>query len=572
MVGRNEETKAWRLRSEFTPGSTRWAVRRAQWFAMGLQEEDFHKPKVAVVNSSSQLSVCYQHLDGIAAQACDLLRKAGVLPFEIRTVAPSDFVTSAGKKGRYIMPSRDLLVNDIEVQVEGAVLDGMLLLSSCDKTTPAHLMAAARLDIPSIIVPCGYQLGRDCGGRTIDIEDVYKAVGTVKAGRMTLENLTDWTCKAIEGPGVCAGLGTANSMHIMAEALGMTVARAAPVRAGSDALNENLARSVLALVDAIDADRLPRSILKREAFWNAVRVASSVGVSVNCVRHLTAVSKEAELDIDVLHLFATCAEDVSLMVDVRPNGPFRIEAFDDAGGALAVMRDLGDALEDAPTVSGETIRQRQTAADGDLSRVVAPDAASSLGAPGLCMVSGSLAPIGAVVKLSAVPREAFTLCGHAKVYEDEDAAIEALASGVISPGDVIVLRMLGPIGGPGTVFAASFMAALVGAGLGETVAVVTDGELSGLNRGITIGQIMPEAAEGGPLALVEDGDIVDIDLGERRVDLLVPAEELEARRLAWTPPPPTTERGWLYQYSRLVRPLSEGAVLCRVDAAGETAD
>jgi dihydroxy-acid dehydratase len=565
MTGAIKKGDGPKLRSHFEMGTTRWAVRRAQWIAMGIKEEDFDKPKVAVVNSSSHLSVCYRHLDGIAAKACEYLRDAGMLPFEIRTVAPSDFVTSAGKQGRYLMPSRDLLVNDIEVQVEGAVLDAMLLLSSCDKTTPAHLMAAARLDIPSLIVPCGYQLGGDCGGRSVDIEDVYKAVGTVKAGRMTVEDLTAWTCKAIEGPGVCAGLGTANSMHIMAEALGMTVAGAAPVRAGSEALEDNLRRSALSLVDAINNERKPRDILNAGAFRNAVRIASSVGVSVNCVRHLTATAKEARLDVEVLDLFRTFGETAPLLVNVRPNGPFRIEDFDAAGGALAVIQALGEEMEDTLTITGETMRERQSGPKRSLKSVASPASPLDGQQPGLCILKGSLAPIGAVVKLAAVPRDAYKMRGPARVYEDEDDAIMALAGDTISSGDVIVLRMLGPIGGPGTVFAASFMAALVGAGLGETVAVVTDGELSGLNKGITIGQVMPEAAEGGPLALVRDGDMIDIDISQRTIDLVLTSSELAERRKRWSPPKPTEERGWLYQYSKLVQPLAQGAVLCRLD-------
>jgi dihydroxy-acid dehydratase len=217
------------LRSNFEPGSTRWAVRHAQWSAMGIAEADFEKPKIAIVNTSSGLSVCFQHLDGIARRVAAAIRAAGGLPLEIRTAAPSDFVTSAGRQGRYLMPTRDLIVNDIEVQVEGAELDGMLLLSSCDKTTPAHLMAAARLDVPSLVLACGYQLGRQCGEHHVDIEEVYKAVGTVKAGRMGLDELQGMCRSAIDGPGVCAGLATANSMHCLAEALGMTLPGNAPM-------------------------------------------------------------------------------------------------------------------------------------------------------------------------------------------------------------------------------------------------------------------------------------------------------------------------------------------------------
>src|SRR5580700_2431605 len=291
------------LRSNFERGSTRWAVRWSQWCAMGMSEEDFAKPKIAVVNSSSTLSVCYIHLDEISREVQKSIRENGGLAFEIRTAAPSDFITSAGKKGRYLLPSRDLIVNDIEVMVEGACLDGMVLLSSCDKTTPAHLMAAARLNIPSIVVACGYQLGGNCGGREVDIEEVYKAVGTVCTGAMKVEELEDWTRVAIHGPGVCAGLATANSMHILAEAIGMALPGTTPVRAGSERLFQNARRAGQRIIEMVAEQLLPRQILTADAFHNAVAVATALGASVNTVRHLAATATEAGLDLDITRLF-----------------------------------------------------------------------------------------------------------------------------------------------------------------------------------------------------------------------------------------------------------------------------
>ncbi|WP_208103517.1 dihydroxy-acid dehydratase [Rubellimicrobium sp. CFH 75288] len=549
-----------RLRSDFRPGSTRWAVRRAQWLAMGIAEEDFAKPKIAVVNSSSTLSICFSHLDAVSRVVQEAIRAAGGLPFEIRTVAPSDFVTSAGKQGRYLMPSRDLLVNDVEVQVEGAVLDAVVFLASCDKTTPGQLMAAGRLDLPAIIVPCGYQLGGACGGRDVDIEDLYKGVGTVLAGRMTLEDLTEWSRVAIRGPGVCAGLGTANSMHILAEALGMTLPGAAPVRGGSEAMARNAAASGRRILELLAAGVTARQVLTPAAFRNAVRVATALGLSVNCVRHLIAAAIEAEAEVDILAEFRAAADLVPLLAEIRPNGPRRIEELEAAGGARGVLRALRPLLEDGPTVAGSVMERLEAAPEpdpaviGSLDRPVRAE-------PGIILIRGNLAPIGAIVKLAAVPPDIRRFEGPARIFEDEDAAIAALGAGGIRPGDVIVLRMLGPLGGPGTVFAASFMAALVGSGLGEQVAVVTDGELSGLNRGITIGQIMPEAAEGGPLAVVEEGDRVRIDLCAREIAVDLDDGMLAARLAAWKPPPPTRERGWLRQYRALVQPLSRGAVL-----------
>ncbi|UJX48061.1 dihydroxy-acid dehydratase [Xanthobacter sp. YC-JY1] len=528
---------------------------------MGYSEEDLLKPKIAIVNSSSKLSVCYAHLDDVCRVVEQAIRDAGGLPFEIRTVAPSDFVTSAGRQARYLMPSRDLLVNDIEVQVEGAELDGMVLLASCDKTTPGQLMAAARLNVPSVVLPCGYQLGGLCAGKEVDIEEVYKSVGSLKAGSISLADLKAMTCSAITGPGVCAGLATANTMHVLSEALGMAHPRSAPIRAGSQALMENAARAGAAIVDLILKDIRPRQILTPAAFRNALRVAVATGCSVNCVRHLAATASEAEMDIDIVAELEAL-NDTPQITTVRPNGPHRIEDLDRAGGCRGVMRELSDVLDlSVMTVTGKTLGENLADVPEPDRVFIRPLADPFRHEPGLTILRGTLAPDGAVVKVSAVPAEVRTFSGKARVFEDEAVAIKALETHSIKPGDVVVLRGLGPKGGPGTVFAASFMAALIGAGLGAGVAVVTDGELSGLNSGITIGQVMPEAAEGGPLGLVAEGDVISIDIGARRVDLEVSESELAARRAVWRAPDHSQIRGWLGQYAAMVQPLSKGAVL-----------
>jgi dihydroxy-acid dehydratase len=560
------------LRSEFEPGSTRWAVRRAQWRAMGIPEEDFHKPKIAVVNSSSTLSVCYIHLDQVSQVVQQAVREAGGLPFEIRTAAPSDFVTSAGKKARYLMPTRDLIVNDIEVMVEGAQLDGMVCLSSCDKTTPGHLMASARLNVPSIVVPCGYQTGGTCAGRHVDIDDVYESVGSVASGTMTVEELREITETAIQAPGVCAGLATANTMHVLSEALGMALPGNAPVRAGSEKMFGFARAAGGRIVEMVQENLRPRAVLTPVALANAVEVALAVGGSVNCVRHLAAVATEAELDVDVVSLFEERADDASLVCVVRPNGPHSVGELEEAGGARGVMKQISSRLNmSAITVSGKTVAEILEETPPPDERVIRPLDDPFRREPGLKIIRGNLAPHGAIVKLSAVPEDRYEFKGPARVYEGEDEAIEGLVRDEIREGDVIVLRGLGPRGGPGTVFAASFAAALNGAGFSGSVAVVTDGELSGLNRGLIVGQVMPEAADGGPLALVEEGDEIEIDLRRGVIDLLVEDAMIDARKAAWTPPPPTRERGWLAQYSRLVQPIEKGATLVQPPSAPDPA-
>lgn len=549
------------LRSNFEIGSTRWAVRRSQWIAMGIAEEDFEKPKIAIVNSSSGLSVCYQHLGKYSQMAQQAVKNAGGLPFEVFTIAPSDFITSAGKKARYLMPSRDLLVNDIEVMIEGAELDGMILLSSCDKTTPAHLMAAARINIPALVVACGYQLGGQCNGRQVDIEEVYKGVGTLLTGKMTIGEMEDWTRCAIKGPGVCAGLATANSMHCMAESLGMALTGSTPVRADSDALAEVVERTGKKIMELIQNDVRPRDIITKDNIQNAIRVAVSIGCSVNTVRHLTAIAVEAELDLDVVKMFEDEAGNFSQITQIRPNGPDRIEEFDKAGGTLAVLHRLKNVLNtNVQTVNNRllgNILEESLEIDEQYIRTTDNPFRSE---PGLTIIRGNIAPNGAIVKLSAIDAESRIFEGPAKVYNDEDIAMKALAEGKISSGDIVVLRMLGPVGGPGTVFACSFMAALSGASLADSVAVVTDGELSGLNKGITIGQVMPEAALGGPLAIIEENDKIRIDLNERKIDLLVPDKVFEKRMADWTPIVRNLDNNWLKFYADNVMPLEKGAV------------
>ncbi|MFB8387249.1 dihydroxy-acid dehydratase [Microbacterium sp. NPDC055910] len=526
---------------------------------MGISVEDQDKPKIAIVNTSSRLSVCFSHIDDVALRVADAVREAGGLPFEIRTTAPSDFVTSAGRKGRYLMPTRDLIVNDVESAVEGAVLDGIVFLSSCDKTTPAHLMAAARLDLPSIIVIGGYQRGGTWSGCSVDIDTVYESVGAIASGEMTVCQLGELADSAIQGPGVCAGLATANTMHCLAEALGMTVAGSAPTRANSESMLANASAAGHRIVEMVAEDLTARQILTEDAIENAIEVALALGGSVNCIRHLTAISAEADLNQDVVALFESKGHDAVQLAAIRPNGAHQVWDLDDIGGVQTVMRTLLPRLHgDAITVDGSTVAARAAvarAADGDVLHTLDDPIKHE---PGLIILRGSLAPDGAIVKVAGVGAARRDFSGPANVFVGEDDAIAALGDGRINRGDVIVLRGMGPRGGPGTVFAASFVAALNGAGLGGEVAVVTDGELSGLNHGLVVGQVMPEAADGGPLAGIEQGDDISIDLDRRRIDATPVRNGAPV-----TAGDPSAERGWLGQYAALVSPIQQGAVLRR---------
>ncbi len=549
------------LRSNFPPGTPRWAVRRAQWKALGLTDADLEKPKIAVINTSSELSSCFSHLDGVAARVKDAIRAAGGLAFEVRTAAPSDFITSAGRQGRYILPSRDLLVNDIEVQVEGAMLDGMVCLASCDKTAPGQLMAAARLDIPSLVVACGYQPHGHLDGRAVDIEEVYESVGKVSAGHITLQQLGAMCDVAIQGPGVCAGMGTANTMHIASEALGLALPGSTPVLANGERMFAFAEAAGRRIVEMVNEDLKPSAILTPKAFENAVMAGLALSASINLVRHLQAVAAEARCPVDIYELYDRLGPKIPLLAAVRPNGETRIEELEAAGGARGVMKRLGSLIHrDALTVSGRTWGEEIDAAaePGAVIRTVDNPISTK---PSVIVMRGNLAPEGSILKVGDAGAKQAVFEGKALVFGSQEAALEGLKAGRLVDGTVAVLAGMGCRGGPGMALASGFVAAVDGAGLSRAVAVITDGQLSGLNRGIAIGQVSPEATLGGPIGLVRDGDAITIDMTAHRVTLGVSEAELAARRATSEPHQPADERGWLQIYERVVQPITKGAVL-----------
>lgn len=549
------------LRSNFEPGSPRWAVRRAQWRALGLTAEDLDKPKIAVINTSSELSSCFSHLDGVAAHVKRAIREAGALAFEVRTAAPSDFITSAGRQGRYILPSRDLLVNDIEVQVEGALLDGMVTLASCDKTAPGQLMAAARLDIPSIVVPCGYQPHGELDGHAVDIEEVYESVGKVASGQITLKKLEEMSDVAVRGPGVCAGMGTANTMHIASEALGMALAGATPVLANSPRMFDFAHAAGRRIVEMVWDDVRPSAMLTPQAFENAVMVGLALSASINLVRHLQALAVEARCPVDIYELYDRLGPQVPLLCAVRPNGDTRIEELEAAGGTLGVMKRLEALVHgEAATADGRCWGEILAAAPqpgATIRRLENPISRK----PSVVVMRGNLAPEGSILKVGNASAKRSRFEGRALVFGSQDEALAALRAGELAAGTVAVLCGMGCRGGPGMALASGFVAAVDGAGLSSDVAVVTDGQLSGLNRGIAIGQVSPEAAMDGPIGWIRDGDRIVIDIEGRTVTLDVPEPVIAARREAGMARRPARENGWLSIYERVVSPMSKGAAL-----------
>jgi dihydroxy-acid dehydratase len=562
-----------KLRSNFPRGSYLWSVRNAQWQAMGLKEEDCEKPKIAVVNSSSELAACYSHLDRVAVVIKQAIRNAGAVPFEIRTAAPSDFVTGAGARGAYMLGARDLVTNDIEVAVEGAQLDGMVCLTSCDKTVPGQLMAAARLNIPTLMVPCGYQASGEYKGHHVDIEEVFISAMHAVTGKVSLDEVVGMSRHAITSPGVCSGLGTANSMHIVCEALGMALPGSAPVAAMSTKMMNDVRAAGARIVQMVWDDLKPREILTPGAFANAVRAVLAVGGSVNCVKHLQAVATEGEVDADVYGMFERFADKVPVLSALRPIGDRFIEEFEAAGACRALMKQLEPLLDrEVLTVTGRTVAENlheAVVADADVIRPLSDPIATL---PAIVVLRGNLCPETGIVKTGISERKSRRFTGLAICFTTSDEALAAMNDGRIRPGQVVVMRGAGVTGGPAMGGGASrIVFGIDGAGLGEHVALLTDGHLSGLVcKGLVVAEVSPEAAKGGPLALVQDGDRITIDLDTRRCDLEISEAEFALRRARWKPSAPLFDKGWLQIYRANVGPLSQGAVLVRQDNKQET--
>ncbi|HLI28930.1 MAG TPA: dihydroxy-acid dehydratase [Chloroflexota bacterium] len=556
-----------RLRSVLPVGSPRWAARLAHWRALGLGEDSLEKPKIAIVNSSSDLAVCYSHLDDVAKRLKAAVRAAGGVPFEIRTVAPSDFITSVGAQGGYILSARDLLAFDIEAMVEGALLDGMVCLASCDKTLPGHLIAAARLDLPTLILPCGYQSTGWCRGERVDLEEVFVRAShyVVDRDEQTLGWLTECAREAVAGPGVCSGLGTANTMHMVAEALGMTLFGTTPLRANSAKMWEAVDRAGARIVELVREDLRPSRILSPAAFRNAVTLLLAVGGSLNAVKHLQAVAEAGEIAVDIFATLEALYDQVPLLVEVRPNGTTSIEELEAAGGAAACLKELAPLLDPSVvTVEGETLGAclARTGARADASPI------GSLAAPRrprstLMPVRGTLAPLGAFVRSTTWVQEraAEPFLGRAMIFEELDSLLAALREGRIGPGTAVVLRGMGPRGQPGMGMTSMAAFALARSELVANVALITDGQISGLvNQGLVVAEVTPEAVSAdSPLGRIQEGDLISVDIAARRVDVLVDEALLRQR-----PPYQKTgvrSKGWLGVYAQLVKDVRRGTIV-----------
>jgi dihydroxy-acid dehydratase len=548
---------------EVTRGFER-APARAMLRAVGMTDEDWEKPQVGVASSWNEVTPCNLPLARLAAHSKDGIRTAGGFPIEFVTIAVSDGISMGHEGMRASLVSREVIADSVETIMHAERFDAMVTLAGCDKSLPGMLMAAARLNVPSVFLYGGTILpGRLPGDdRALDIVSVFEAVGARASGALTDEELALIERNACPTEGSCAGMFTANTMASVGEALGMSLPGSASVPA-VDPRREDLAReSGQAVVRLLELGLRPRQILTKPAFENAIAVTMALGGSTNAVLHLLAIANEARVDL-TLEDFDRVGRAVPHIADMKPHGRYHMTDLDGIGGVPVVMRELLEAglLDgDCLTVTGRTVAENlaRLAPAGPDESVVhrLTDPLHEDG--GIAVLSGSLAPNGAVVKVAGIDQDRFE--GPARVFDGEQGAMEAILAGSIEPGTVVVIRYEGPKGGPGMREMLAVTGAMKGAGRGADCALLTDGRFSGGTHGFCIGHVAPEAVDGGPIALVADGDRVVIDVTARSIDVLVDQAELERRRHDWKLPPPRYTTGVLAKYARLVTGADRGAV------------
>jgi len=545
---------------EVTKGIQR-TPHRSLFLSTGLLREDLDRPLVGIANSRTDLVPGHVHLDRIADAVRAGIYQAGGTPLEFSTIAVDDGIAMGHSGMRYSLPSRELIADSVETMLQAHRLDGVVLVANCDKIVPGMAMAAARVDIPAIIISGGPMLAGRMGEARLDLTNLNEIIGqsqvrTVDSAELeALENL------ACPGCGSCSGLFTANSMNCLMEALGLALPGNGTIPAAMAERIRLARRAGQKIVELIEQQITPRSILSRQAFLNALSVDMAIGGSTNSILHLLAIAHEAGVDLN-LEDINQISRRTPCLVRISPSSRFHMEDLDQAGGIPAVMGELaasGVIDASAVTVTGESIAQHLAPVRDRQVIRPAGDPYSTDG--GLAVLSGNLAPEGAVVKTSAVAPEMRVHSGPARVFDAEEEAVEAILGHRIEPGSVVVIRYEGPVGGPGMREMLAPTAALIGVGLGESVALVTDGRFSGVSRGAVIGHVSPEAACGGPLAVVHEGDIIQVDIPARRLVLDLEQAEIDRRLETWTPRDRPELAGFLARYAALVGSAADGAVL-----------
>jgi dihydroxy-acid dehydratase len=530
--------------------------------ADGLTDADLKKPLVAIANSYNQVVPGHIHLRELAEVAAAGVRAAGATPLEFNTIGICDGIAMGTRGMCFSLPSREVIADSLELMLEAHRFDAVVAIASCDKIVPGMLMALARVDIPSIMVTGGPMMPGEWRGQSLDIISAFEAVGAVKAGKMSELEAKEIEDRCCPGCGSCAGLFTANTMACLTEALGMSLPGMATAHA-IDAKKRRLAkRSGKQVIDLLRKRITPSKIMTRAAFENAIVVDMALGGSTNTVLHLPAIAHELGIKLK-LDIFDRLSRRTPQICNLRPGGNHVMFDLERAGGVSAVMKRLGKLIRFSPlTVTGRRVQDNLRYAKILNGKVIRPLARPYHKEGGIAVLYGSLAPKGAVVKYAAMSPKMMRHEGPARVFNREEDAVRAILNRKIKRGDIIVIRYEGPKGGPGMREMLSSTAAVVGMGLSESVALVTDGRFSGGTRGPCIGHISPEAAEGGPIAAVRDGDLISIDIRRRKLDLLLSNSEIKLRLEKLKPPEPKVKKGYLALYSRIVSSASEGAI-CR---------
>ncbi|HHU32486.1 MAG TPA: dihydroxy-acid dehydratase [Clostridia bacterium] len=538
------------------------APHRSLFKALGLTDEELSRPIIGVVNAQNEVVPGHLHLDQIAQAVKAGIRMAGGTPLEFPAIAVCDGIAMNHAGMKYSLASRELIADSIEIMATAHPFDALVFIPNCDKVVPGMLMAAARLNLPSIFISGGPMLPGIHQGKKVSLTDMFEGVGSVGAGKMTEEGLQELEECACPGCGSCSGMFTANSMNCLTEVLGMGL----PGNGTIPAVNANrirlAKRAGMQIMALLEKNIRPLDIMTKEAFENAIAVDMALGCSTNTALHLPAIAHEAGVKIG-FEDFNRISKKTPHLCKLAPAGNHFIDDLDMAGGIPAVVLELSKLNlinTNSLTVTTKQWNDNLAGAKVKDRKIIRPveDPYSPDG--GLAVLWGSLAPEGAVVKKGAVAPEMMVHTGPARVFESEEEAVEAIMGLKIKPGDVIVIRYEGPKGGPGMREMLTPTAAVSGMGLGESVALITDGRFSGATRGASIGHISPEAAEGGPISLVQDGDLISIDIPNNKLDILVEVDELEKRKKRWRKPEPKITKGYLARYARLVTSASTGAI------------
>jgi dihydroxy-acid dehydratase len=540
------------------------AAARAMLRAVGLGDDDWVKPQIGIASAWNEVTPCNVSLRRLAAASKEGVRAAGGVALEFGTITVSDGISMGHEGMRASLVSREVITDSVETVVHAERMDGFVGLAGCDKSIPGMLMAAARLNLPSVFVYNGSTLPGQHGGKNIDITTVFEAIGACAAGTMTESELGDIERAACPGEGACGGMFTANTMSSIAEALGMSLPGSASAPAVDTSRENDARRAGEAVVNLLRLGIYPRDILTKKAFENAIAVVNALGGSTNAVLHLLAIANEAGVELS-LDDFNRIADKVPHIADTKPGGKYHMTDVHRVGGIPVVLKHLLDAgllHGDVLTCTGKTMAENLVdinppEPDGD---VIHPLSQPIHAEGGINVLTGSLAPKGSVVKVAGLTKNQLQFEGPARVFDGEDGAMQAIMEGNVNHGDVIVIRYEGPKGGPGMREMLAITGALKGAGFGSTVALITDGRFSGGTWGFCIGHVAPEAVDGGPIAFVRDGDRIRIDVPTKSLDLLVDSAELERRQQGWKPLPPRYTSGVLAKFARLVQGAEKGAI------------